>query len=107
VDFLIASFRLDWEKRHTLYQKRENTYREPGIRSDVSPVEADCACYTCQNYSRAYLSHLFRGNEMLAGTLASIHNIHFIVNLVKKIRQSILDDNFEEFRDSFLNNYKK
>ncbi len=56
-------------------------------------------------YSRAYLSHLFHGKEMLAATLASIHNLHFITNLVKQIRQSILDDNFFEFKESFLKNY--
>ncbi len=76
-------------------------------REDVSPIEKDCECYSCKNYSRAYIGHLFHGKEMLAGTLASIHNIYFIVNLVKKIRQSILDGNFEEFKNSFLEKYKK
>ena len=75
------------------------------FREDISPIERDCDCYTCKNYSRAYISHLFRGKEMLAGTLASIHNIYFIVNLVKKIRQSIFDENFEEFKRSFLGRY--
>jgi queuine tRNA-ribosyltransferase len=76
------------------------------FRDQVIPIEKDCDCYTCKNYSRAYISHLFRGKEMLAGTLASIHNIHFIVNLVKKIRQSILEDKFEDFRENFLKTYK-
>ena len=76
-------------------------------REDISPIEKDCECYTCKNYSRAYIGHLFHGKEMLAGTLASIHNIYFIVNLVKKIRQSILDGNFEELKNSFLEEYKK
>ena len=75
-------------------------------RMDLSPVEKNCQCYTCQNFSRAYLAHLFRGNEMLAGTLASIHNIYFIVNLVKNIRQSILADKFEEFKEKFLKLYE-
>ena len=78
------------------------TYRE-----DIKPIEDDCECYTCKNYSRAYLAHLFHGKEMLGGTLASIHNIHFIVGLVKKIRQSIFDDNFNEFRKEFLEKYIK
>jgi len=76
-------------------------------REDISPIEKDCECYSCKNYSRAYIGHLFHGKEMLAGTLASIHNIYFIVNLVKKIRQSILDGDFEEFKNSFLEKYKK
>jgi queuine tRNA-ribosyltransferase len=76
-------------------------------RLDTKPVEEDCPCYTCTHYSRSYICHLFHGKEMLAGTLSSIHNIHFLVNLVKKIRQSILDGNFMEFKESFLNNYKR
>jgi len=75
------------------------------FRMDIAPIENDCECYTCKNYTKAYLSHLFHGKEMLGGTLASIHNIHFIVNLVKQIRQSIFDDNFEEFKNSFMEKY--
>jgi len=75
-------------------------------RNDFSPIEENCQCYTCQNYSRAYVSHLFHGKEMLAATLASIHNLYFIVNLVKKIRQSILNDTFFEYKKEFLQNYK-
>ena len=75
------------------------------FRNDFSPIEKDCNCYTCKNYSRAYVAHLFHGKEMLAGTLASIHNLYFIVNLVKNIRQSILDDNFFEFKEEFLKGY--
>jgi queuine tRNA-ribosyltransferase len=75
------------------------------FRNDFSSIEKDCECYTCQNYSRAYVAHLFHGKEMLAGTLASIHNLYFIVNLVKKIRQSILDDKFFEFKEEFLKGY--
>ena len=74
-------------------------------KNDFSVVEEDCECYSCKNYTRAYLSHLFHGKEMLAGTLATIHNLYFIINLVKKIRQSILDGNFFEFKDNFLKSY--
>ncbi|HTE48326.1 MAG TPA: tRNA guanosine(34) transglycosylase Tgt, partial [Candidatus Paceibacterota bacterium] len=78
-------------------------------RNDFSQIEKDCGCYVCSGtseYSRAYIAHLFHGKEMLAATLASIHNLYFIVNLVKKIRQSILDENFFEFKKEFLKNYK-
>ncbi len=75
------------------------------FREDHKPIEEGCACYTCQNYTRAYIAHLFHGKEMLAGTLATIHNLHFIVNLVKNIRQSVLDDNFFEFKERFLKPY--
>ncbi len=77
------------------------------FREDFSPIENYCKCYTCLNFSKAYISHLFRAKEMLGPTLGSIHNLYFIVNLVKKIRQSILDDNFFEFRDKFLSLYEK
>ncbi|MCE9585692.1 tRNA-guanine transglycosylase, partial [Candidatus Nomurabacteria bacterium] len=76
-------------------------------RNDFTPIEYDCECYSCKNYTRSYIAHLFHGKEMLAGTLASTHNLYFIVNLVKKIRQSILDDNFQEFKKEFLGNYLK
>ena len=76
-------------------------------RDDFEPIEKDCECYTCKNYSRAYIAHLFHGKEMLAGTLASMHNLYFIVNLVKKIRQAILDDKFFEFKEKFLEKYLK
>jgi queuine tRNA-ribosyltransferase len=77
------------------------------FRDDFTSIEKDCECYSCKNYTRSYIAHLFHGKEMLAGTLASIHNLHFIVNLVKKIRQSILDDNFFEFKNEFLGLYIK
>jgi len=76
-------------------------------RADILPIENDCDCYTCKHYTKSYIAHLFRGNEMLAGTLASIHNVHFIVNLVKKIRESIFNDNFAEFKAQFLERYSK
>lgn len=72
---------------------------------DFSKIESNCKCYTCENYTRSYLSHLFRAGEMLAATLASIHNLYFIVSLVKNIRQSILDDNFDAYKKEFLKAY--
>ncbi len=77
------------------------------FRQDFTPIDEGCECYSCKNYTRAYVAHLFHGKEMLAGTLASIHNLYFTVNLVKKIRQSILDDNFFEFKQAFLTGYLK
>ena len=77
------------------------------FRDDFSPIEKGCECYTCKNYTRAYLAHLFRAKELFGYRLASIHNLYFIVNLVKKIRQSILDDRFFEFKKEFLAKYQK
>ncbi|MBI2482377.1 MAG: tRNA guanosine(34) transglycosylase Tgt [Candidatus Vogelbacteria bacterium] len=74
-------------------------------REDFRPIENDCRCYTCQKYTRAYLAYLFHAKEMLGATLGSIHNIYFLVNLVARIRQSILDDYFNEFKRAFLTDY--
>ncbi|MCR4330945.1 MAG: tRNA guanosine(34) transglycosylase Tgt, partial [Patescibacteria group bacterium] len=73
--------------------------------NDFTPIEEGCGCYTCTHYTRAYVAHLFRAKEMFAATLASIHNLYFIVHLVKKIRQSIVDERFEEYKTGFLKRY--
>lgn len=75
-------------------------------RNIFKPIEKDCGCYTCQNFTTAYVSHLFRSKEMLAGTLASIHNLYFLNSLMSQIRESILNDTFFEFKENFLRNYK-
>ncbi|KKS27902.1 MAG: queuine tRNA-ribosyltransferase [Parcubacteria group bacterium GW2011_GWC1_42_11] len=72
---------------------------------DFTPIDGECDCYTCKNYTRAYIAHLFRSDEMLAGTLASIHNLRFLVSLVDRIRKSIIDDTYEALKISFLNQY--
>jgi queuine tRNA-ribosyltransferase len=72
---------------------------------DFGPVVEDCDCYTCTNFTKAYLNHLFRAGERLSATLATIHNERFIVKLVDDIRQSILDDNFFEFKESWLDRF--
>lgn len=76
------------------------------FREDFSKIENNCNCYTCKNFTKAYLAHLFHGKEILANTLASIHNLYFIVNFVKDIRKAILEDRFEEFKNNFISNYK-
>ncbi|HAT68449.1 MAG: tRNA guanosine(34) transglycosylase Tgt [Candidatus Yonathbacteria bacterium RIFOXYC2_FULL_47_9] len=74
---------------------------------DFTPVDAECDCYTCKNYTRAYLAHLFRSDEMLAATLASIHNLRFLVALVEKMRESIIDGSFNTLKTSFIARYYK
>ncbi len=69
------------------------------------PVVEGCECYTCRSYSVAYLSHLVRADEMLAATLLSIHNLHYITQLVADIRASILDSSFFEFKNRVLGQY--
>ncbi len=76
-------------------------------KEDFSPLDTECDCSVCKQFSRAYIHHLFRSKEMLGPTLASMHNIYFLTHLVERIRASILDDNFEKFRDEFLGKYKR
>ncbi len=73
--------------------------------TDFQPIETDCACPTCQHYTRAYLSHLFRSKEMLSTTLASTHNLFFFNSLMAQIRQAILHDALDAFRQQFLARY--
>lgn len=70
--------------------------------NDFRPIDESCNCYTCKNYSRAYLAHLFRAKEILASTLASIHNLYFVINLVASLREAILDDTFETKKKELL-----
>jgi len=74
-------------------------------RRDFGPLEEGCDCYTCAHYTRAYLHHLFKAKEMLAATLATIHNERFTVRLVDDIRASIEDGSFAEFRAEFLGRF--
>lgn len=92
----------------TLFTKngKINIMNAPFVK-DFTPIDQDCDCYTCKNYTRAYISHLFRAKEMEAATLASIHNIYFITNLVSQMRQAILDNTFFEFKKEFLSKYEK
>ena len=75
-------------------------------KRDFSPIDDTCDCYTCTNYSRAYLNHLFRGKEIVGPTLATIHNLHFIVTLVDRMRQAINAGNFFDFKTEFLGRYQ-
>ena len=91
----------------TLYTSRGKiNIKNAEYREDLGPIDPECRCSTCQNYSRAYISHLYRAHEMLGGTLGSIHNLYFIINLMKRMRQAILDGNFQKFRDDFLTKYQ-
>ena len=76
-----------------------------GSRRAFVPLEEGCGCYTCTHYTRAYLHHLFKAKEMLASTLATIHNERFTVRLVDDIRTAIAAGHFDDFRDEFLGRF--
>jgi len=86
-------------------QGRHNI-RNAAFRRVDKPVDPDCDCYTCRTFTAAYLSHLFRSEELLAYRLATIHNLRFISNLMQKLRSAIIDGTFNTFRDEFWANYK-
>src|SRR3989338_2891875 len=70
------------------------------------PIDAECGCFACATYTRAYIHHLFKTKETTALILASAHNLYFLTNLVKEIRESIVKGNFSEYRNSFMGRYK-
>jgi queuine tRNA-ribosyltransferase len=71
-------------------------------REDNGPLQKDCMCYTCRNFSRSYLRHLFKTREILGYRLSSIHNLHYIINFVEKLRRSIKKGRVEEFRKNYF-----
>ena len=73
---------------------------------DFSPIDAECDCYACRNFTRAYVRHLYRAGEILAVRLLSWHNIHFLVKLVAGARQAIIEGRFGEYRREFMSRYE-
>jgi queuine tRNA-ribosyltransferase len=72
---------------------------------DFSPLDPDCDCYTCRNYTKAYLRHLYKANEILSSRLMSYHNLHFLINLMKQVREAIMEDRLLDFKASFFERY--
>lgn len=71
-------------------------------KDDMSPIDPECLCYTCRNYSKAYLRHLFMAKELLAYRLNTIHNVYYYMNLMKTMRAAICKDAFDGFKDTFV-----
>ncbi|WP_166826953.1 tRNA guanosine(34) transglycosylase Tgt [Brevibacterium limosum] len=93
--------------RNAAIYTRDGRYNLTGAkyRRDFGPLAPDCSCYTCENYSRAYLRHLYKAKEMLFSTLCTIHNEHFVVSLVDEIRQAMIDGRFDELEGEVLGRY--
>lgn len=72
---------------------------------DFHPIDEHCNCYTCRNYSRAYIRHLVRVNEIFGLRLLTIHNLHFLIDFMRQMRQSIMEDRFPEFYRKFTANF--
>ena len=74
-------------------------------KEDFTPIEDTCDCYTCKNFTKAYVRHLITAGEVNGGRLLSIHNIRFLIKLTEDIRKSIKEDRFEEFKEEFIKKY--
>ena len=79
--------------------------RDKQYEFDFSPLDPECDCYTCRNYTKAYLRHLYKCDEGFGKRLLSIHNIHFLLNLTKQIREAIKEDRFGDFKEAFFEKY--
>lgn len=73
---------------------------------NLSPLDTDCQCYVCQNYSQSYIRHLIQADEILGSRLNTYHNLYFMIKLMANIRQAILEDRFLEFKEGFLARYQ-
>ena len=76
-------------------------------KEDFTPIEDECDCYTCKNYTKAYVRHLIVSNESLGGRLLSIHNIRFLIKLMEEIREAIKEERFMAYKKDFINKYNK
>ena len=80
--------------------------RNAANKEDTRPIEADCSCYTCRTFTRAYLRHLVISSEVLGLRLNSIHNVHFMLQLARDLRQAVLGGTFADFRAAFWSRYQ-
>ena len=84
------------DKKYTI------TITRVDYREDKNPIDPSCTCHTCKNYSRAYIHHLFRAGEMLGYRLATIHNLHFLLELMRDMREAIQEDRFLEMKKKWI-----
>ena len=97
----------------TRYARNGTAYTETGLlvarngkyTEDLRPLQEGCLCYTCRHFSRAYLRHLIKSEEMLGPQLLAIHNFYFFVRFLERIREAVLEGRFLEFKQNFLNNF--
>ncbi|HQM95866.1 MAG TPA: tRNA guanosine(34) transglycosylase Tgt [Clostridia bacterium] len=79
--------------------------RDAKYSKDFTPLDVECDCYTCRNFTKAYIRHLFKNDEILALNLATLHNLKFLLDLMAKIRQSIKEDKLLDFKNEFYEKY--
>ena len=82
------------------------TIRNAKYAKDMRPLDENCNCYTCQNFTRAYIRHLYKAGEMLSARLCTIHNLHYYLNLVRSAREAILESRFDAWRRAYYSEYE-
>ena len=92
---------------HALTFDGKINIRNAKFKEDFTPIEDGCDCYACKHYTKAYINHLIRSDEVFGQRLLSIHNIRFLTRLTEDLRESIKNDNILEYRDNFINRYYK
>ena len=83
-----------------------NEYQKPAIQRGRWALDPNCSCHVCKNHSRSYIRHLFTVGEYTAGQLITYHNIHFYLNMMKEVRESILQGKFDEYFNNFYKSYQ-
>ena len=95
-------------RRGSLFTKKGAMKITKGrCKNDFSPIDEDCTCYTCRNYTKAYISHLFKCHEILGQRLTTIHNIYFMQNMLEEVKQAIKAKKLNEYIKEFKQNYKE
>ena len=87
--------------RHGKMNIKNSKYKE-----DFTPIEEDCDCYACKNFTKAYIRHLITSDELLGGRLLSIHNTRFLIKLTEELREAIKENRLLEYKDEFISKYK-
>ena len=90
---------------HPLHPARQDPGHQQELQRDFYPVDPSCDCYTCRNFTRAYLHHLFAANEVVSAVLSAIHNVHFYLKMMSEIREAIGSNRFMDYKVAFLGDY--
>ena len=82
-----------------------SAYRKEKYERDFTPLDPECDCYCCKNFTKAYLRHLYKCDEALGKRLLSIHNVRFLIHLAEMAREAIKEDRFLEFKEEYLKKF--
>ena len=90
---------------HALTKYGKINLKNAKYKMDFEPISKECDCYACKHYTRSYIKHLINADETFGARLLSIHNIHYLINLTKELREAIKNDNILEYKEEFIKNY--